>query len=506
MKASAIFGTVICLCALTLAACSGEDGSSGVDGVDGEPGADGVDGMNGQPSADGEDGVDGMNGGPGADGEDGEDGTDGTNGQPGANGADGTNGTNGANGADGTDGTDGTNGTNGTDGASGIIDRTRLTGEFVSHDCEEQSTSGISGTIRLARFVDNTTLVTIKLDPASPSLGSGLRNAHIHDGTTNAPIVTLNKVDELTDITETIVASPTYTELLLANAYINVHGTAPAGNAASVCRGDIGSRAALTGDSELYDLVAVGGSGITGSLRLEERENGTTKATLTAVGNLGGVDRAAHFHAGTVAVPGTGVLITLTDVSSATNESVTNIATFDVGSSLTPGAPVSYDQLLALDAYVNIHPNENGGPQVATGDVGKNRFTGDDKTYNLAEAAGSAVSPCSGTARLQEREDGTTLVTLDLTANLAGMDRAAHFHPGTVAAPGTGALISLTDVNGTSNESYTEIDAFDATSPVTPSAAVSYTQLLALDGYINVHVTDAGGAAICAGDVGSNAP
>jgi len=88
-----------------------------------------------------------------------------------------------------------------------------------------------------------------------------------------------------------------------------------------------------------------------------------------------------------------------------------------------------------------------------------------------------------------------------VTAALAGTDRASHFHPGSVAAPiSAPPQITLVDVSGTTNTSYTEVDTFDA------GGEVSYDDLLSLDSYVNVHVTADGGASICSGDVGSNAP
>ena len=70
------------------------------------------------------------------------------------------------------------------------------------------------------------------------------------------------------------------------------------------------------------------------------------------------------------------------------------------------------------------------------------------------------------------------------------------------------------DINGTTNDSYTEVDAFDAGYTTDPSGAVTYLDLVGtgpaftdgIDAYLNVHVTDTGGASICTGNVGKNAP
>jgi hypothetical protein len=471
---------------LLLAACSGDKG------VGGEDGTDGTNGTNGMNGVDGTDGTNGM------------DGVDGTDGMDGMDGVDGMNGMDGMDGADGDAGVDGMDGMDGTDGESGIIDRTKLTGDLKVYDMPQVGTSGISGQVRFAKFMDGSTLVTIKVNGTL----NGIHAAHVHINSVvegGSAAITLNSVDGFTGLSETVVRQQnngtpiTYDQLLTFDGHVNVHVAQTGG---AVCAGDIGGNE-LTGDTESYPLFESNGSGITGTATLAERNNGNTLVTLTVVGNLAGTDRAAHFHPGTVAVPGTGALITLTDVSAATNTSVTNVRIYDSTSPVTPSAAVTYDQLLALNAYLNVHMTDVGGAAIASGDVGVNELTGDSILYTLAEANTSGIT---GSATLEERKDGTTLVTLVMVGNLAGIDRAAHFHPGSVANPGAGALITLTDVAAATNRSATEVDIFDSTSPVTPSAAVTYDQLLALDAYLNVHITDTGGNAIAQGDVGSNAP
>jgi hypothetical protein len=255
---------------LAVAGCSGEDGK---DGKDGKNGVDGAQGPKGDPGADGAKGADGTNG------VDGTNGMDGTNGVDGVDGVDGMDGANGANGADGTNGT---NGTNGMDGASGIIDRTKLTGKSVIYPLAAEQTSGVTGSVRFAEFVDGATqgtLVTIRIKGSlTPDT---IRNAHIHYNSTvtgGAPAVTLNKVDGFTadgtafsetlvtkvnatatnaaDATEVFVSGHaiTYTDLVGTgvmgsntgfNGYVNVHviTTDPVANTAAtaaVVSGNIG--------------------------------------------------------------------------------------------------------------------------------------------------------------------------------------------------------------------------------------------------------------------------
>lgn len=243
---------------LALAGCSGDDGRDGTDGADGKDGAAGEQGPKGADGADGADGKDG------------------------ANGANGTDGTNGTDGEDGAPGADGMNGAPGASGKSGLIDLSKLTGKSVIYPMTADQTSGVTGSVRFAEFVDGTTLgtlVTIRIKGAL--VPDTLRTAHIHYNTValgGAPAVNLNKVDgfsadgtafsdtlvthvnataaNATDPAEVFVAGAaiTYADLVGTgvmgsgtgfNGYVNVHVVATdtvanTGATAAVVSGNIG--------------------------------------------------------------------------------------------------------------------------------------------------------------------------------------------------------------------------------------------------------------------------
>jgi hypothetical protein len=77
----------------------------------------------------------------------------------------------------------------------------------------------------------------------------------------------------------------------------------------------------------------------------------------------------------------------------------------------------------------------------------------------------------------------------------------AHIHAGSVAeAPGD-ILISLTTVTGGTGISKTNVAKFDGDD----GAAINYSGLLAIDGYINVHLSaEALGTIVAQGNVGAN--
>ena len=266
------YGSVALL--LALAGCSGDAGKAGADGADG---MDGVDGAKGADGADGADGVDG------ADGLDGTNGTDGVDGMDGSDGDAGIDGTDGLPGVDGDMGVKGDTGDMGTPGTSGIINRSKLTGNYVVYPLAERQTSGITGDVRLAEFVDGTTvgtLITIRI--TGTNVANTIRGAHIHSGvvggTGSMILVTLNKVDGFaadgsdTGVSETLVtnrdlvagtagggaaitfaeltgfAAGAYTQANALDALVNVHEVSSdsfaAGNAATdVAAGNIGPTA-----------------------------------------------------------------------------------------------------------------------------------------------------------------------------------------------------------------------------------------------------------------------
>lgn len=354
MKSSRKFlGSVLVAVALVTVGCAGDDGTRGADGGDGTNGRDGVDG---------DDGMNGTNGTNGTDGTDGLDGTDGT---------DGTNGTDGLDGEDGDagqDGIDGEDGLMGTPGASGLIDLRLLTGDYVVYDLVESGTSGVSGVVRFAKFQDGSTLVTIRVTGTE----DGIHPAHIHDNSaveSGPAAVTLSSVDGFSGVSETVVTALnsgtaiTYDELVVFDGYVNVHTSPMVG--APVAAGDIGGNV-LTGTSEVYPLAQLSGSGIMGEATLEERENGFSLLTIELTGPLvSGTDHPAHIHAG-MAGSGGAAIRTLNNIIGATGISRTDIRQNDAAAALT------YADLIALDAYINVHTSPTVATPIADGNIGSN--------------------------------------------------------------------------------------------------------------------------------------
>ncbi len=245
-----------------------------------------------------------------------------------------------------------------------------------------------------------------------------------------------------------------------------------------------------TGMSNTFTLNAVDNPSISGTAKLEELEDGTSKLTLDLNGTSSGNMHPAHIHFNTAAEGG-GIAVSLSAVDGATGMSETIISALDDGTAIT------YNQLLNFDGYINVHQSVSDlATLVAQGDIGQNALTGDMMNYDLASVADPNIS---GTATFAKRMNNETLVTLALTGTPDGSMHPAHIHFNT-AAEGGGIAVSLGAVDGTSGMKKTNVAMLD------DGTAITYDELINYDGYINVHLSAEDLATLVAqGDIGQNA-
>jgi hypothetical protein len=118
-------------------------------------------------------------------------------------------------------------------------------------------------------------------------------------------------------------------------------------------------------------------------------------------------------------------------------------------------------------------------------------------TYNLNQVGGSGVS---GTAVFERLSETVTRITVQVSGTTDGDTHPMHIHHNSVAEGG-GIAVTLTPVNGASGMSVTEVTQMDN------GTAINYGQLLAFNGFINIHLSPTQMATIISqGDIGSNAP
>jgi hypothetical protein len=244
-----------------------------------------------------------------------------------------------------------------------------------------------------------------------------------------------------------------------------------------------------TDKSEAYTLGSFEDSGVSGNATFTELSDGSIQISLALSGTPSGGVHPAHIHVNTAAEGG-GIAISLESVDGSTGSSISVI------NSLDDGTPISYDELLEFDGYINIHLSPSDlGTIVAQGDIGQNMLTGVSVSYVLGE---KAVAEISGTATFFERVNGEALAILDLENTPDGGVHPAHIHMNT-AAEGGGIIFSFNPVDGTSGTSRTNMDMYD------DGAALGYADLETIDGYINVHLSaDALGTIVAQGDIGQN--
>ncbi len=262
----------------------------------------------------------------------------------------------------------------------------------------------------------------------------------------------------------------------------------------SACQDDetpdlIDDEVELTGLSKSYDLNEVDDSGIQGVALFEETIDGNTKVTLTLSGTPANGEHPAHIHFNSAAIGGD-IAISLDPVDGATGRSVTIVSETDAE------APISYNQLLGFDGYINVHLSASDlATIVAQGDIGSNELTGVVKTYVLDERD---VPGISGEIIFAERLNGFALATIDLENTPEDGTHPAHIHANS-AAIGGDIIFTFNPVDGETGISQTGVRALDDDTPF------GFADILAVDGYVNVHLSaDELGTIVAQGDIGSN--
>lgn len=369
-----------------------------------------------------------------------------------------------------------------------------LSGENEVYTLNSVSNPGISGTVTFAKRSDNKTVITIQL---SGTQSGNSHPAHIHfdnAATTGGIAIDLEPINGGTGKSETVIdklndgSTISYESLIDFDGYVNVHSSTT-DLATLIAQGDIGENA-LTGEKEEYSLNSVSDPNINGTVKFEERNNGETLATITLEGTEDGNEHPAHIHNNSAAQGG-GIAIDFNSVNGGTGISKTNIA------ELNNGTPITYDELLAFNGYVNVHLSPTVlGTLVAQGDIGINELTGDSHEYVLNAVSSPEIS---GTVTFSKRVSGLTLVTIELVGTTEGGDHPAHIHNNSAQQTGSIA-IDLKNVNGATGRSATHV------SQLNNGTAITYDELLNFNGYVNVHLSAASLATLIAqGNIGSNA-
>ncbi|MFC2187016.1 CHRD domain-containing protein [Fulvivirgaceae bacterium LMO-SS25] len=374
-----------------------------------------------------------------------------------------------------------------------VEDDPALTGDTKEFPLMPVSNDGISGMVTFLEQDDNSTKIIVQLNGTT---GSTAHPAHIHFNTAAEGgdiAVSLEPVDPATGRSETIVTADengqtlSFQQLLTYDGYVNVHASMD-DLATLIAQGDIGQNV-LTGNQTTYALASVDFPRVSGVATISERANGESLVSLRLMGTVEGEMYPAHIHLNTAAEGGA-IAVSLGAVPGGMGEHKVSVSELDNGTA------ISYSQLLEFDGYINVHLSmEQLDKLVSQGDIGENALTGASKIYKLNTVD---VNGISGIARFDQRKNGEALVTLKITGTPQNGMHPAHIHFNT-AAEGGGIAISLTNVNGATGMSKTSVSELNS------GEAISYSELLDYNGYINVHLsTDQLGVIVAQGDIGMN--
>lgn len=247
-----------------------------------------------------------------------------------------------------------------------------------------------------------------------------------------------------------------------------------------------------TGESKTYNLASVANPNISGTAKFINNTDNSVTIELQLSGTPDGGMHPAHIHNGFAqqAVGGT-IALDLGTVNGDTGFSTTTVST------LNDGTPISYEQLLDFDGYINVHLSADDlGTLVAQGNIGQNEMTGNSTTYALGSVADPSIS---GTVMFSELVNGDALAKIELNGTPEGGIHPAHIHMGSVAtAPGS-IIFTFNPVNGDNGLSYTKVAELD------DMTSFGYSDVLSVDGYVNVHLSSTDLETLVAqGNVGAN--
>ncbi|WP_231931294.1 MULTISPECIES: CHRD domain-containing protein [Bizionia] len=241
--------------------------------------------------------------------------------------------------------------------------------------------------------------------------------------------------------------------------------------------------------STTYTLNPVSDPAIIGDARMIKNEDASITIEIKLSGTAPGETYPTDLRVNTAAEGGV-TAISLEGLNGTTGRSTTTFTTLDDGTDIT------YEDLLEFDGFIDVRLNNNAPVTVlAQGDIGQNELTGVSKTYTLSTRD---IPEINGNAKFSERKNGEALARIELTNAIPGTEHPAHIHLNTALDGGTIAF-TFNTIDGDTGLSRTNVSALD------DGTSFGYADLIAFDGYVNVHLSPADLTTIIAqGDIGIN--
>jgi hypothetical protein len=251
---------------------------------------------------------------------------------------------------------------------------------------------------------------------------------------------------------------------------------------------DDGSDIGLTGESKTYTLNSVSNPAISGTVKFAERDDNSTVVTIDLTGTTSGNTHPAHIHENTAAETG-GIIIDLNSINGGTGMSET------VVTKLNNGTTITYDELLMLNGYTNVHLSAADlATLIAQGDIGENELTASSTSYTLGTANASGID---GQVTFAKRVNGSSLVTVNLNGASPTGNYPVQIYENDVATTGPVA-ITLNNYTGNPGKSVTSIRKLNNNTPI------NYDQLTDYNGHINISTSAIEPTYVAQGNIGSN--
>lgn len=232
-----------------------------------------------------------------------------------------------------------------------------------SYSLEVKDILGVTGQVTFTEKSSTSTTIDITLNNAPA--GSNHAYLYIHSIVEDGEVVqTLNPVDESGK--SSTVVDMTYSELIAYDGCVRVLKSSSENNLI-IAQGDIGGNV-ITTTSKTYTLTTKGVFGVSGSALFEKRENGNTLVTISLMGIIAKDVYPATINLGSIASVGGGPVVkTLNNVVGTSGKSFTNIR------NLNSEIPITYDNWMVYDGYINIYQAPlASGIVISHGNIGSN--------------------------------------------------------------------------------------------------------------------------------------
>jgi hypothetical protein len=125
----------------------------------------------------------------------------------------------------------------------------------------------------------------------------------------------------------------------------------------------------FTGSETVHALLPGSTYNVSGSVTIKEKVDGSSLITIKLTGTEGDVEHPVHLHVGNIETPDAAILALLNPVKGKTGISETNFT------QLSDETPVTYQELIHLDASIKVHLAASGPDKdivLAAGNIGSN--------------------------------------------------------------------------------------------------------------------------------------